>query len=66
MDYDTSALLEGECSAELARQSAEAAPTGAVPAYRDSDGVWQYVEPSQVEHYERNLGESVRTVYVEE
>ena len=63
--YETGARIEGTPSPELVRESNAAAPTGAVPAYRDENGVWQYVEPSQVEHYRRNLRVEVVTVYVE-
>lgn len=63
--YDSSSRLQGSASAELVRESEAEAPTGAVPAYRDERGVWQYVAPSQVDHYRRNLQQDVRTVYVE-
>jgi hypothetical protein len=66
MSYETAETLEGGASEELVRESEAAEPTGAVPAYRDTDGVWQYVAPSQVEHYRRNLRETVVTVYVVE
>ena len=62
--YDDAREL-GLASDDLVRESEAAGPTGAVPAYRDADGVWQYVQPSQVDHYRRNLRETVVTVYVE-
>jgi len=64
-DYDTNEALEGAPSEELIEQSDSASPTGAVPAYRDDDGVWQYVAPSEVEHYRRNLRIETRTVYTQ-
>lgn len=64
-DYSTGDLLTGTASAELISQSAKV-ETGAVPAYRDVQGVWQYVEPSQQDHYRRQLRETVLTVFVEE
>lgn len=64
--YTDGTALRGTASRELLEASeAEGSGTGAVPAYRDSDGVWQYVEPSNVEHYVRNLKEDVVIVYVE-
>ena len=64
MDYETAEVLAGRASAELIEQSEHAEPTGAVPAYRDGNGVWQYVAPSDVEHFRRNLGTETQTVYV--
>lgn len=64
-DYDTGSRVHGTASAELVEQSEAASPTGAVPAYRDDAGVWQYVQPSQVEQT-RRLGYEVQTVFVEE
>lgn len=65
MDYDTGSSLRGAPSAELVERSAEADPTGAVPAYRDEAGVWQYVQPSMVEQYERTQRLDIITVYIE-
>lgn len=65
MDYDSGDTLDGDVSDELRDESAAADPTGAVPAYRDDAGTWQYVAPSQVEHARRNLCQDVRTVWVE-
>ena len=65
MGYDDGAVLVGAPSAQLVAESAAAGPTGAVPAYRDDAGVWQYVEPSQVTHYETHLRTPITTVYVE-
>lgn len=65
MSYESAARLSGTASEELVAQSEAAAPTGAVPAYRDEAGVWQYVAPSQVDHYRSQLREDVVTVYVE-
>ena len=65
MDVETGSTLKGTPSLELVRRSAMEGDTGIVPAYRDSDGVWQYVPASEVEHYERNLGTPVRTVWVQ-
>ncbi len=62
--YETSGTLSGTPSAELIEQSG-AVDTGAVPAYRDEAGVWQYVAPSQVSHYRDQLREEIVTVYVE-
>ncbi len=64
MDYQTGAKLDGEASEELAERSAEAGDTGAVAAYRDNDGVWQYVREYEVES-SRRRGHDVRTVWVD-
>lgn len=63
-NYDTSAALNGQASAELIAESERAEPTGAVPAHRDESGTWQYVQPSDVTRMER-LGHTVVTVYAE-
>jgi hypothetical protein len=63
-DYQTGAELDGDASETLAARSAEAGDTGAVPAYRDEDGVWQYVRPDEVEQARRQ-GRDVRTVWVQ-
>lgn len=63
--YDSGDLLVGAPSDELIAASEGAGDTGAVPAYRDDAGVWQYVQPSQVEHYRRNLRIETQTVYIE-
>jgi hypothetical protein len=65
-DYQSGDSLPGRPSSELVEASLSEGPTGAVSAYRDESGVWQYVEHSEVEHYRRNLRETVRTVFVEE
>ena len=66
VDYDTSDRVEGDCSVSLYQASQAAAPTGAVAAYRDAAGVWQYLREDEVEHYRRSLRETVVTVYVED
>lgn len=66
MDYETADPLPGELSAELVAESHEAAPTGAVLAYLDDEGVWQYVMPMLRSLHEEHLRHHVRTVYVEE
>jgi hypothetical protein len=43
--FETDSRLEGTASPELIAKS-EAEETGAVPAYLDGTGVWQYVQPS--------------------
>lgn len=63
--YETGALLKGEASERLVQESASV-DTGAVPAYLDQEGVWQYVRPSEIEHFERHLATKVVTVFVEE
>jgi hypothetical protein len=65
MGYDDGAMLVGAASAQLIAESAAAEPTGAVPAYLDEAGVWQYVAPSQAAHYETHLHTPITTVYVE-
>jgi hypothetical protein len=62
--YDTGAILNGIASAELVHESEVAEPTGAVPAFCDAAGVWQYVQPNQVNYYRSSLHETVITVYV--
>jgi hypothetical protein len=64
LDYDTADRLDGSASEELVEQSVAAEPTGAVAAYRDDDGSWQYVPDCDVERM-RRLGCDVQTVYVE-
>jgi len=64
-DYNTSVDLVGEPSPELVAESEAVTDTGAVPAYRDEDGVWQYVAPCDVTHYRHHRGETVITVYVD-
>ena len=56
--------MPGLASEELARESADAGDTGAVPAYRDEAGVWQYVPADQRDAY-RARGVEVLTVWVE-
>lgn len=63
-NYVTGSSVEGTASEELETRSAAEEPTGAVPAYRDEAGVWQYVQPSLVDHM-RGLGHDVITVYVD-
>ena len=65
MSYADASTLDGIPSAELVHESERAGDTGAVPAYRDDDGVWQYVQPSMVSHYETQLRTPVTTVYVD-
>lgn len=60
-DYDTQNLL-GMPTAQLARRSAES-DTGAVPAYLDSNGRWEYVTPQQRDDY-RRMNVDVLRVYV--
>ena len=65
MNYQTGDSLTGRPSAELIAESeAESSGTGAVPAYRDESGVWQYVEPSDEDRMSR-LGHDVITVWTE-
>jgi len=64
-DYHSGCALEGSMSPTLLKASLEAQPTGAVNAYRDSSGVWQYVAAQDVEHYSKNLREAVWAVYVD-
>jgi len=64
-NYDISEILDGEPSEDLIAASQDAEPTGAVPAFRDEDGIWQYVEPSRRDFYERHLHHEIITVYVE-
>lgn len=65
MSYETGEELSGTPSDLLVRESARAGDTGAVAAYRDADGVWQYVPEHEADHYARQLGKDVVTVYVE-
>lgn len=64
-NYDDASTLSGTASELLIEMSEEAAPTGAVPAYLDEQGAWQYVAPSQVDHYRNHRGVDVLTVYVD-
>ena len=65
MDYNTGNALPGKASLKLIMESMASHPTGAVPAYKDENDVWQYVQPSQVTHYERHLKLTCETVWVE-
>ena len=62
--YDSGNPLDGVPTARLVRESEAAGPTGAVPAYRDESGVWDYVAPGDAEHYRRHLGLDVVTIIV--
>lgn len=64
MEYATGQRLDGTASPELVRESVNAEPTGAVPAWRDDNDEWQYCPPSGVD-LQRRRGFDVRTVYVE-
>ena len=66
LNYDTGETLDGPPSPELIEESLAADPTGAVPAFQDSVGTWQYVPPSEVDFYKHQRKEDVITVYVEE
>mgnify|MGYP001587254345 CR=1 FL=1 len=58
-DYQTGVALPGRPSDALAAASAaEHSGTGAVGAYRDADGVWQYLRADEIDAYE-----DARTVY---
>lgn len=65
MSYETGDELSGTPSDRLVRESARAGDTGAVAAYRDTYGVWQYVPEHEIDHYARQLGKEVVKVYVE-
>ena len=62
-DYESGRLLEGLPSMRLVREC-ETAPSGAVPAYRDSNYQWWYVTPQNADHFRHVLREDVITVYV--
>lgn len=62
-DYDTDVVLDGLATAALVDASM-AIDDGAVSAMRVGD-TWEYVPAQDVEHYRRDLGCDVRTVYVE-
>jgi hypothetical protein len=65
-NYQTGSALEGEPSEALIEASAaESSGTGAVCAYRDADGVWQYVPEDEEDFYRRVRGEDVRVVWVQ-
>lgn len=62
---DDASALDGTASDLLVQMSVESAPTGAVPAYRDEQNVWQYVAPSQVDFFRKQRSVDVITVYVD-
>jgi hypothetical protein len=62
-NYQSGSTLIGKPSAELVKESLAVGATGAVPAYADANGVWQYVSPSDVARVKRN--EYVIAVFVE-
>lgn len=64
VDIDTGDRLDGAASSGLIESSVLAEPTGAVAAYCDDEGTWQYVREDEQERM-RRLGREVRTVYVE-
>ena len=64
-DYQTGSALDGEASEGLVEASLAAGGTGAVPAYMEDD-VWLPLRSDEVDHYTRQLGYVVRTVYVQE
>lgn len=64
MDADTSKPVGMQASRVLIRES-HACLSGAVPAFMDSDGTWQYVSPLLVNEYCRHFGRDVRIVYVD-
>jgi hypothetical protein len=64
-NYQTGEDLEGDVSERLANALNDAASnseTGAVYAYRDDAGVWQYVSPMDREDEERR-GRAVLAVF---
>ena len=61
-DYRTGERLDGIPSPQLVKES-EATTLGAVAAYRDDDGCWQYLGDQAADHY-RRLGHQALTVYV--
>lgn len=63
LSYDSAEVLDGAPTAELARESESAGPTGAVPAYLDG-GRWEYCAPSDRSRIVAQ-GYDVVTVYVE-
>lgn len=64
-NYNTGETLEGTASEGLIEASeSEGSGTGAVPAYRDDDGVWHYVPPAEVSIHELR-GETITTVFVD-
>jgi len=65
ISYADAVELVGVPSDELLAASA-AEESGAVPAYLDGEGVWQYVAPSQEDFVRRHDGRDVITVYVVE
>ena len=64
LDADTCKPVGMQASRVLVRES-RACLTGAVPAYMDHQGEWQYVSPSLVNEYCRHFGRNVRIVYVD-
>lgn len=67
MSYKTGNRLKGAPSDKLVEESfadQERRGTGAVYAYQDRDGVWQYVKPSDEDRIRRQ-GYDVITVWVE-
>ena len=57
-DYETGKRLEGSPSRALESASRNAGATGAVTAWRDSDGTWHYAGPN-------DSSPDVRVVWVE-
>ena len=63
-DMVTGETLTGTPSAALIEASEAEGETGAVAAYLDDAGVWQYVQTGDESRMER-LGHAVRTVWVD-
>jgi hypothetical protein len=63
--YDSNETLEGTASAELIKES-RAVETGAVGAYRDDAGVWQYVAQDREDFVRTHDRREVVTVWIEE
>ena len=63
--YQGGEQLDGYPSEELATMSAQAVPMGAVKAYRDAGGEWQWVDASDVSR-PMHAHHDILTVYVEQ
>jgi hypothetical protein len=67
IDYNTAEEVGQMASRELVIESllVERTGTGAVVAFKDETGVWQFCPPERAEQYKR-WGFEVRTVYITE
>ena len=63
-DYIMGSLFDGEPSKELI-EKCDASDTGGALAWRDENGIWQYVPGWDAERHRKHLGHEVFGVYLD-